>query len=152
MRAKHGWRSKYAFGQRIHAGRTCLFSGWAVFLCFALAGGGRQGENRTQRCGLRNEVWFSASTFRTLFLRSGRAQVTEIAEIVAIPSSAVTTSRAELAGISFFFLNSVHYVHGLGRCSRTTNPAWLLGLGAHLIRLDSAICPFRRRVLPRGTD
>ena len=104
LRAKHGWRSKYAFGQRIHAGRTCLFSGWAVFLCFALAGGGRQGENRTQRCGLRNEVWFSASTFRTLFLRSGRAQVTEIAEIVAIPSSAVTTSRAELAGISFFFL------------------------------------------------
>ena len=103
MRAKHGWRSKYAFGQRIHAGRTCLFSGWAVFLCFALAGGGRQAENRTQRCGLRNEVWFSASTFRTLFLRSGWAQVTEIAEIVAIPSSAVTTSRAELAGISFFF-------------------------------------------------
>ena len=24
MRAKHGWRPKYAFGERIHAGRTCL--------------------------------------------------------------------------------------------------------------------------------
>ena len=52
----------------------------------------------------------------------------------------------------FFFIRYTAFVHGLGRCSRTTNPAWLLGLGAHLIRLDSAICPFRRRVLPRGTD